>query len=37
MTRITITGVERTWVSVPLKERHARHLTRKNMVAVGVP
>ena len=30
MTRLTITDVERTWVSVPLKERHARHLTRGN-------
>lgn len=25
-----ITKVERVWVSVPLKERHARHLTREN-------
>ncbi len=25
-----ITDVERTWVSVPLKARHARHLTREN-------
>lgn len=25
-----IKQVERTWVSVPLKERHARHLTREN-------
>ena len=30
MTKLTITNVERTWVSVPLKERHARHLTREN-------
>lgn len=26
----TIRAVERTWVSVPLKPRHARHLTREN-------
>ena len=25
-----IKKVERTWVSVPLKPRHARHLTREN-------
>ena len=30
MFKLTITGVERIWVSVPLKERHARHLTREN-------
>jgi L-alanine-DL-glutamate epimerase-like enolase superfamily enzyme len=30
MSKLTITHVERTWVSVPLKPRHARHLTREN-------
>ena len=30
MTKLIIRQVERTWVSVPLKPRHARHLTREN-------
>jgi L-alanine-DL-glutamate epimerase-like enolase superfamily enzyme len=30
MNALKITEVERTWVSVPLKPRHARHLTREN-------
>ncbi len=30
MNSLIITDVERTWVSVPFKERHARHLTREN-------
>ncbi|MHB9032781.1 MAG: mandelate racemase/muconate lactonizing enzyme family protein [Anaerolineae bacterium] len=28
--KIKITSVERQWVNVPFKERHARHLTREN-------
>jgi len=30
MHSLTIRDVERTWVSVPLKPRHAKHLTREN-------
>lgn len=30
MKNLIIKDVERTWVSVPLKPRHARHLTREN-------
>ena len=30
MQNLKIESVERTWVSVPLKTRHARHLTREN-------
>ena len=30
MSNLTIERVERTWVEVPLKLRHARHLTREN-------
>jgi L-alanine-DL-glutamate epimerase-like enolase superfamily enzyme len=30
MSNLKITQVEKTWVSVPLKTRHARHLTREN-------
>jgi len=30
MNNLVIKQVERTWVSVPLKPRHARHLTREN-------
>ena len=30
MNDLVIQDVERTWVSVPLKPRHARHLTREN-------
>jgi len=30
MSKLLIKEVERTWVSVPLKARHARHLTREN-------
>jgi len=30
MKSLVIERVERTWVSVPLKPRHARHLTREN-------
>ena len=30
MTELIIRDVERTWVSVPLKPRHARHLSREN-------
>ncbi len=30
MYKLKIERVERTWVSVPLKPRHARHLTREN-------
>jgi L-alanine-DL-glutamate epimerase-like enolase superfamily enzyme len=30
MNNLIIKDIERTWVSVPLKPRHARHLTREN-------
>ena len=30
MSSLVIKDVQRTWVSVPLKTRHARHLTREN-------
>ncbi|MHB1296230.1 MAG: mandelate racemase/muconate lactonizing enzyme family protein [Anaerolineae bacterium] len=30
MMHLTIRDVERLWVNVPFKERHARHLTREN-------